>query len=174
METLAVILLLVVSIYLIRSGSIAINKRLGFKVILVLFLMGSFSVVVMMEEISWGQRIFGWETSESFKELNTQDETNIHNAIFLKGMAVEHIFTLLLSLVVYISIILRNRIPFMAIQSLLPSEKYFYQPSIFFFLSLFRMNDNLVESIIYLFLFFHSRDIFNFYLLFQVEKKNAA
>lgn len=32
-----------------------------------------------MEEISWGQRIFGWETPEVIAEGNTQDETNIHN-----------------------------------------------------------------------------------------------
>ncbi len=31
------------------------------------------------EELSWGQRLFGWETSESFKEINKQDETNLHN-----------------------------------------------------------------------------------------------
>ena len=31
-----------------------------------------------MEEISWGQRIIGWETPESFSG-NVQDETNIHN-----------------------------------------------------------------------------------------------
>lgn len=31
-----------------------------------------------MEEISWGQRIFGWETPQIF-EGNVQDETNLHN-----------------------------------------------------------------------------------------------
>ena len=31
-----------------------------------------------MEEISWGQRIFGWETPQTF-EGNVQDETNLHN-----------------------------------------------------------------------------------------------
>lgn len=31
------------------------------------------------EEISWGQRIFGWETPAALKELNAQRETNIHN-----------------------------------------------------------------------------------------------
>ena len=31
-----------------------------------------------MEEISWGQRIFGWNTPQSF-EGNVQDETNLHN-----------------------------------------------------------------------------------------------
>ncbi len=31
------------------------------------------------EEISWGQRIFGWETSKDMSELNRQNETNLHN-----------------------------------------------------------------------------------------------
>ncbi|WP_297771518.1 hypothetical protein [uncultured Roseovarius sp.] len=31
------------------------------------------------EEISWGQRIFGWETTEFFAENNYQGETNLHN-----------------------------------------------------------------------------------------------
>ena len=33
------------------------------------------------EEISWGQRIFGWESGEFFVERNYQAETNIHNLI---------------------------------------------------------------------------------------------
>lgn len=33
------------------------------------------------EEISWGQRIFGWESSEFFQENNKQFETNFHNLI---------------------------------------------------------------------------------------------
>lgn len=32
-----------------------------------------------MEEISWGQRIFSIETPETIKELNYQDEFNLHN-----------------------------------------------------------------------------------------------
>ena len=31
------------------------------------------------EEISWGQRILDWESSEILKKLNKQGETNIHN-----------------------------------------------------------------------------------------------
>jgi hypothetical protein len=31
------------------------------------------------EEVSWGQRIFGWETSETLMQLNKQGETNLHN-----------------------------------------------------------------------------------------------
>lgn len=31
------------------------------------------------EEISWGQRIFGWGTTGIFAEINQQQETNLHN-----------------------------------------------------------------------------------------------
>ncbi|MCZ4352286.1 hypothetical protein O4H61_07125 [Roseovarius aestuarii] len=33
------------------------------------------------EEVSWGQRIFGWESGEFFQENNKQDETNFHNLV---------------------------------------------------------------------------------------------
>lgn len=36
---------------------------------------------VIMEEISWGQRIFGWGTSDFFKKNNLQGETNLHNML---------------------------------------------------------------------------------------------
>lgn len=35
--------------------------------------------VAFGEEISWGQRIFGWNTPELLGELNAQGETNLHN-----------------------------------------------------------------------------------------------
>ena len=41
--------------------------------------LGSF--FILGEEISWGQRIFGFQTSEYFREHNSQDEENIHNLI---------------------------------------------------------------------------------------------
>ncbi|MDP9195359.1 MAG: hypothetical protein M3O22_01100 [Pseudomonadota bacterium] len=34
---------------------------------------------VFIEEISWGQKIFRWNTPEFWMEINTQRETNIHN-----------------------------------------------------------------------------------------------
>ncbi|VAW80435.1 hypothetical protein MNBD_GAMMA15-1676 [hydrothermal vent metagenome] len=36
---------------------------------------------VVMEEISWGQRLLGFETPDFFKRHNLQDETNIHNLL---------------------------------------------------------------------------------------------
>jgi hypothetical protein len=38
--------------------------------------------VAFGEEISWGQRIFGWSTPESISAINHQQETNIHNLDF--------------------------------------------------------------------------------------------
>lgn len=32
-----------------------------------------------LEEISYGQHMIGWGTAEAWKELNDQDETNLHN-----------------------------------------------------------------------------------------------
>jgi hypothetical protein len=31
------------------------------------------------EELSWGQRIFGWATPETLESINKQEETNLHN-----------------------------------------------------------------------------------------------
>ena len=36
-------------------------------------------VFLGMEEISWGQHLFGWQTPEAFAVLNDQSETNLHN-----------------------------------------------------------------------------------------------
>ena len=38
--------------------------------------------VFLGEEISWGQRVFGWETPELFGDYNKQNETNFHNFHF--------------------------------------------------------------------------------------------
>lgn len=41
------------------------------------FGLGSF--VIAGEEISWGQRIFGWQTPEDLAAINHQGETTVHN-----------------------------------------------------------------------------------------------
>ncbi len=43
------------------------------------FLLGLLFIVLMGEEISWGQRILGFETPEGLAERNMQSETNLHN-----------------------------------------------------------------------------------------------
>lgn len=41
--------------------------------------------ICMGEEISWGQRIFGWETPQKWIEQNAQAETNLHNLSLIEG-----------------------------------------------------------------------------------------
>jgi len=49
------------------------------------------------EELSWGQRLFNFQSSDFFKEHNTQKEINIHNLVFGKLKLNKVIFSLLLS-----------------------------------------------------------------------------
>jgi hypothetical protein len=37
------------------------------------------TLFVAGEEISWGQRVFGWSTPEALADINHQNETNVHN-----------------------------------------------------------------------------------------------
>lgn len=58
------------------------------------------------EEISWGQRIFGVESSEFFKQNNYQGETNLHNLVIGDVHLVEHIFGRGLALVLLCYLVL--------------------------------------------------------------------
>ncbi len=59
------------------------------------------------EEISWGQRLFGWESSEYFIKNNLQQETNLHNMMVGETKINKLIFTQILIsvLVVYLLIL---------------------------------------------------------------------
>ena len=48
------------------------------------------------EEISWGQRIFGIESSDFFIKHNSQNETNIHNLVYQKIKINKLVFSLML------------------------------------------------------------------------------
>lgn len=75
---LALLLVLFAMLFAVRIYSPKIGKTklfafLGFLSVALIFVIG--------EEISWGQRIFNWETPETIKAYNYQDETNLHNFI---------------------------------------------------------------------------------------------
>lgn len=70
--------LLVSSIVLaLHSRSLGIKGRRGAMVLTAIYALMFF--LAAGEEISWGQRIFGWESGEFFQENNKQLETNFHN-----------------------------------------------------------------------------------------------
>jgi len=48
-------------------------------------LLGLLLFVCFGEEISWGQRIIGWDTPEAIKSMNLQEETNLHNLDIFYG-----------------------------------------------------------------------------------------
>jgi len=48
-------------------------------------LLGLAFLFVCLEEISWGQRIFGFETPEGIRQMNSQSEFNIHNLDIFHG-----------------------------------------------------------------------------------------
>jgi len=62
------------------------------------------------EEISWGQRIFGWESGEFFMERNIQEETNIHNLIVGDTQLTKTLFgPILTSVMLLYLVVLRSR-----------------------------------------------------------------
>lgn len=69
------------SIALVLGLIIAVRQwRRGEKLIAFLYLVLCFGLLFLIgEELSWGQRLFGWESSATFADFNKQQETNLHN-----------------------------------------------------------------------------------------------
>jgi hypothetical protein len=67
----ASIMLASLTVRLLRSRQLRMALLYGLVTVGVWFLTG--------EEISWGQRIFGWATPEALDEINRQGETTVHN-----------------------------------------------------------------------------------------------
>ena len=68
-------------------------------------LLGVIFFVACMEELSWGQQIFKWDTPEAF-DSNLQQETNLHN--FAIGFDQQRLFTLgILGLAVIVPLLYR-------------------------------------------------------------------
>lgn len=76
-ENMTAIALFLSSIFLLFSAKVSIKEN-KFVSYLLLFI-GIVFFFGAGEEISWGQRIFGWETPESIAAINDQNETNLHN-----------------------------------------------------------------------------------------------
>ena len=60
---------------------IALFKKRNWWFLVVTFVLGFLLFIAAGEEISWGQRILGIESSEYFLKNNAQGETNIHNLV---------------------------------------------------------------------------------------------
>lgn len=52
---------------------------------LALLALGGFCFICFGEEISWGQRLFGYPVPDWLKDINRQDEWNLHNLAWFHG-----------------------------------------------------------------------------------------
>jgi hypothetical protein len=78
LETLQFVLILATTLLSAWiSGRLIRTQRLGLGTLYVLLTLATFFIAG--EEISWGQRIFGWQTPEGLKEINAQQEISVHN-----------------------------------------------------------------------------------------------
>jgi len=71
------IILLFFILAISKSINLSIKSKKLFKYFIYLLLIGV--ILIYGEEISWGQRIFNWNTSGVFENYNLQNETNAHN-----------------------------------------------------------------------------------------------
>ncbi len=77
-EILSVLWLFTIFVYGITS--LVVYKRSLKKHVLILIAIVSFlGLLAAMEEISWGQHIFHFQSSDYFTQHNIQKETNLHN-----------------------------------------------------------------------------------------------
>lgn len=77
-EWLQVVLIFVCLVAYLRLGWVL--WRRGHRLFALLFFVGALGMLFIGgEEISWGQRIFGWATPEALEDINNQGESNIHN-----------------------------------------------------------------------------------------------
>ncbi len=78
-EMLTVVLLLLA--VAIGLQSLSIVWRLGDKLLVAWVALGTLGCIYFAgEEASWGQHLFGWESSAEWQRFNDQGETNLHNS----------------------------------------------------------------------------------------------
>ncbi len=79
------------------------------------------SLLVAMEEISWGQRIFGWATPAEVVAVNLQSETNLHNLVDNDAVRIAYpIIGIGIFLLLWLSCVLAMAAPDHRARALLP------------------------------------------------------
>ncbi len=135
-ETATAILALTSSLILL-TWSLKQNKRSGIAARLALSLM---FFLFGMEEISWGQRIFSWETPGVLVEFNDQNELNLHNIINPYLYSVTQSWSLFLSALLIYSEELKRGICFSErlreYADIIPPPSFLLYGFLFLFLSL--------------------------------------
>ena len=77
-ENTTALFLLIAGLCLARNA-LGLRKRGLWRAMALTAVYAALFVFASGEEISWGQRIFGWQSGEFFARNNYQGETNLHN-----------------------------------------------------------------------------------------------
>ena len=78
-ETIQILFLLFTLFFLLKIIQISKQKFIDQIFIYLLYLYFTCTLYFFLEEISWGQHFFKWESNSFFLKFNNQGETNIHN-----------------------------------------------------------------------------------------------
>jgi len=100
-------LMLFISAIIMAFRFFRIGRGQSFKWKLTVVVLAILFIFAAGEEISWGQRIFGVESSEFFKDNNAQQEMNLHNLVVGETKINKLIFSKMLTsiLVIYLIIL---------------------------------------------------------------------
>ena len=161
LEMMTAGILLLASIQFYLAGRHAPKHLLKQRTAIAFFLLSIFSMFFLMEEISWGQRIFSWDTPETIKTINHQQETNLHNIFNPILIHIERLVSVFIALALLIAILFRTRITSPTLRSLLPSDKYYYLPILITNSAI--IAPELFEESFATFLFFYSRELWKIY-----------
>ena len=163
LENLTALLAFASGIIFIHLGTRYINKiRRVF-----MYLLAGVTILFALEEISWGQRIFGLQTPEYFMKNNVQQESNLHN-FFNEHFDLAYLIlcTILCAIFFYrdqLIALFRKFWMTKFLVPLFPGERYFYTGFIFLFLMLFTLNiekgGETLEVSIALFVFFYAYEM---------------
>ena len=133
----ATFLLLLISAYILFSCARNMRSIL-FKA--VYYILSTFSFIIGMEEMSWGQMIFNWKTPSQLALINDQGETNLHNIEFISTHT-DLAYGLILALIIFVTLIsdrsikqTKNKNFYTSLLDLAPSKLlliYFVPASIF-------------------------------------------
>lgn len=108
-SAIALLLAALVAGLMLFRQALAVRHSRGWLQLVAPALLVGFCIFVGMEEISWGQRLFGWQTPEWMAVHNQQNESNLHNFDTMIAEVVYHGMVVLLMLGLWLALPVGNR-----------------------------------------------------------------
>ena len=156
-ENMTFVLYIFAAVFFLKIFFLIKDKASVFsKIFIIFFAISCF--LIGMEEISWGQRVFGWQTPKAWGEINFQNETTLHNLEssrwIHRGGKIFIVFSL--SMIMGFSLYLKNYLQRFNLEFLVPNQKFFLFAFIF---PIFHSWDEFNEFNLSLFFAFYSYSV---------------